>query len=96
MKAVNYSDARQKLKELLDDVCAAHEPVIITRKRGENAVVLSQEDYDSLMETEYLLKEPANARRLWESLQQARAGQRAPLAKPAEGPRESKVRKAAK
>ena len=44
-------------------------------KRG-NAVLMSREDYDALQETAYLLRVPANARRLLESLEQARQGQR--------------------
>lgn len=79
MKAVTYSEARQELKSLMDSVCKDHEPLIVTRKRGENVVMISQEDYESLMETEYLLSSPANAMHLLESLKQARSGKRIPL-----------------
>jgi antitoxin YefM len=49
--------------------------VEITSRRG-NAVLISQADYESLEETAYLLRSPANARRLIESLEQARHGDR--------------------
>lgn len=81
MKAVTYSEARESLKNILDSVCKDHEPVIVTRRRGENVVLISQEDYESLMETEYLLSSRANAEHLMESIKQAKEGKRIPLEK---------------
>jgi antitoxin YefM len=60
---------------LIEQVNDDREPVEITSKRGE-AVLLSKADYDALTETASLLRVPANARRLLESLEQARRGQR--------------------
>jgi len=79
MRAVTYSEARESLKGLMDQVCRDHEPVMITRRRGENVVVISQEDYESLLETEHLLSSRANAGHLLESLAQAERGERVPL-----------------
>lgn len=79
MRAVTYSEARETLKNLMDQVCRDHDPVMITRRRGENVVVISQEDYESLLETEYLLSSQANAEHLRESLAQARSGERIPM-----------------
>lgn len=79
MRAVTYSEARETLKGLMDRVCRDHEAVTITRRRGENVVMLSQEDYEALLETEYLLSSRANAEHLLESLGQARRGERTPL-----------------
>ena len=79
MRAVTYSEARESLKGLMDQVCRDHEPVMITRRRGENVVVISQEDYESLLETEHLLSSRANAEHLLESLAQAERGERVPL-----------------
>jgi len=69
------SEARKQLFPLIEQVNADRKPVEITSKRGD-AVLLSRADYDALQETAYLLRVPANARRLLESLEQARAGQR--------------------
>ena len=74
MQAVNYSDARKKLKEYLDHVYENHDPLIITRKNNENVVVISLEDYNSLTETHYLLSTSANKQHLASSLESARRG----------------------
>ncbi len=69
MIAINYSDLRQNMKTNLDRVCNNHEPMIVTRKNGGNVVMLSQEDYESMEETVYLLRSPKNAKRLRESVE---------------------------
>ena len=76
MKAISYTAARENLAATMDRVCSDRDPVIITRKRDQAVVMLSLEDYESLEETAHLLRAPANARRLLESLQQAMTGQR--------------------
>jgi antitoxin YefM len=73
--AITASEARKSLFPLIEQVNDDHTPVEITSKRG-NAVLMSRADYDALQETAYLLRVPANARRLLESLEQARSGQR--------------------
>ena len=75
MKAVNYSEARQNLASVMDAVCQDHDPMIITRQRGESVVMLSLEDYEAMQETAYLLRSPANAARLAESIAQIGASQ---------------------
>jgi antitoxin YefM len=73
--AVTASEARKTLFPLIEQVNDDHVPVEITSKRG-SAVLMSLEDYQALQETAHLLRVPANARRLLESLAQAQAGQR--------------------
>lgn len=69
-----YSDFRQKLKGYLDAVFNSHTPLHVTRTKGENIVVLSEADYESIMETFYLLKSPKNAERLQRSVKQYHQG----------------------
>lgn len=68
MKAITYTAARENLASTMDAVCIDHDPVIITRNRDQAVVMMSLEDYESLQETSYLLRSPANARRLLESI----------------------------
>jgi antitoxin YefM len=68
------SEARKNLFRLIEQVNADHQPVEITSRSGD-AVLLSKAEFDSLAETAYLLRVPSNARRLLESLTQARKGE---------------------
>jgi antitoxin YefM len=79
MQAISYSEARHELKTIMDDACNNHEPILITRRKGESVVLVSLEDYESIMESEYLLSSPANASRLLQSLEEARSGRRTPM-----------------
>lgn len=76
MDAISYTAARANLADTMDKVCEDHEPVIITRNGGDQAVVMmSLDDYKSLEETAYLLRAPKNARRLLESIASLEAGE---------------------
>jgi antitoxin YefM len=74
MDAITYSSARANLASTMDRVCSDHEPLIITRNGEQAVVMLSLEDYKALEETAYLLRSPANARRLLGSIAQLNAG----------------------
>lgn len=75
MDAISYTQARANFAKTMDSVVDDHAPVIITRQ-GEGAVVMvSLEDYKSLEETAYLLRSPANARRLLESVAELERGE---------------------
>ncbi len=67
--AISYTAARENLASTMDRVCNDHDPVIITRNREQAVVMLSLEDYEALQETAYLLRSPANAKRLIESIE---------------------------
>ena len=74
MDKITYSDARANLAKTMDRVCNDHVPVIITRKNAGAVVLLSLRDYQGLEETAHLLKSPANARRLLESVEEMASG----------------------
>jgi antitoxin YefM len=75
MDAISYTAARANLARTMDQVCNDHEPLIITRKGEKPVVLLSLEDYKALEETAYLLRTPANARRLLAAASQLVAGE---------------------
>ena len=75
MKAISYTAARENLASTIDEVCEDRSPVIITRKRNQAVVMMSLEDYESLEETSYLLRVPANAQRLQESIEGLEKGE---------------------
>lgn len=74
MDAISYTAARANLAKTMEKVCNDHDPVIITRKRESSVVMMSLEDYQSMEETTYLLRSPANARYLLESIVELEAG----------------------
>ena len=71
MEAVSYSDLRKNLKDYLDHVYQDHDPIIVTRKNNENVVLISMDEYNSLIETNYLMANEANAKHLMKSINQA-------------------------
>ncbi len=74
MKALTYTAAREKLAQTMQQVCDDHDTVVITRRRDQAVVMMSLEDYESMAETAYLLRSPANAKRLREAVEQLRSG----------------------
>ncbi len=75
MIAANFTEFRTKLKKFLDDVENNHETLIIKRKSGKGTVMISLDEYNSIMETVHLLSSKANADRLYESIQQMKSGE---------------------
>ena len=94
MDVISYSRARQDLARLMDKVSADRSPLIVTRRGGKAVVVLSLEEYRGMEETLYLMRSPANARRLLRSIRAAERGEVTPRAliepKPAKGRRRAK------
>jgi prevent-host-death family protein len=69
MNILNVTEARAKLYTLIDETAASHQPVIITGKRG-NAVLVSEEDWNAISETLYLLSVPGMRESIKEGLEQ--------------------------
>jgi antitoxin YefM len=69
-----YTTVRANLASTMDKVCNDHEPLIITRNGEQAVVMLSLEDFKALEETAYLLRTPANARRILSAAAQLNAG----------------------
>jgi antitoxin YefM len=74
MRAANFTEFRTRLKNFLDDVENNNETLIIKRGTGNGAVLISLDEYNSIMETVHLLSSKVNADRLYESIQQINAG----------------------
>ncbi len=74
MRIVSFTEARNGLKSVLDQVVNDADCTVITRRDSPDAVVMSFEYYSSLMETVYLLKSPANAEHLRKSIEQFHQG----------------------
>ena len=77
MKIITYSEARSSLKCVLDTVHENADVTIISRRDGADAVVMSLDHYQSIMETMHLLATPANAAHLAKSIAQHKAGKAA-------------------
>lgn len=75
MTKVALEDAKRRLDRLVDETIASNRPIAIERGDGKRAVLLSQSDYDGLVETAHLLSTVANAARLAAALRAADAGQ---------------------
>ena len=74
MRIINYSDARNSLKSVLDSVVADADVAIITRRDAGDAVIMSLERYESIVATLHLVSTPANAAHLAKSIAQHKAG----------------------
>jgi antitoxin YefM len=74
MRVINFSDARNNLKKVLDQVVEDADYTIINRRDSENAIVMSLDTFNSIMETFHLLKSPANAEHLSKSIKQYKRG----------------------
>lgn len=78
MKTVSYTESRARYAEVLDSVVNDREEVVITRAGHEPVVLMSLADFESLRETAYLMRSPANARRLLDAMERLEAGNGVP------------------
>ncbi len=75
MQTVSYSEARDNLKAVMDKAASDRAPILITRQRGENVVMISAEEWAGMEETMHLMRSPANAKRLMEGIARLDAGE---------------------
>jgi antitoxin YefM len=69
MNIINATEARSKLYRLIDETAETHEPIVITGKR-KNAVLISEEDWNAISETIYLLSIPGMRESIREGLEE--------------------------
>ena len=74
MKTMSYTESRARYAEVLDAVVNDREEVVITRAGHEPVVIVSLDDFESLRETAYLMRSPANARRLLDAMERLESG----------------------
>jgi antitoxin YefM len=75
MKTMSYSESRARYAEVLSAVVDDQEEIVITRVGHESVVIVSLDEYESLKETAYLLRSPANARRILQAIDRLDSGQ---------------------
>ena len=75
MEVVSFTDVRNSFKAVIDRVVNDNDATLIHRRDGENAVLVSEAAYNSMVETMHLLSSPANARALLKAVAQDKKGQ---------------------
>ncbi len=83
MTTTTYSQLRERLAEVWDQVEDTQEPVIVTRKGHQDLAILPAEELSSIRETAHLLRSPKNARRLVAALERALSGKEQKKTSPA-------------
>ena len=73
-KITSPTDARNDFFKLLELVVENHQVYIVNRRDGENVALIAESDLVSLLETVYLLRSPANARRLLDAIEESKTG----------------------
>jgi antitoxin YefM len=75
MATISYTDFRQHLAKYMNEVWDSRAPLRVTRQNARPVIVLSEDEYEGMIETLHLLRSPANAERLLRSIRSAEAGQ---------------------
>jgi antitoxin YefM len=74
MSHISYTELRQNLAKYMDEVCDGRDALHVTRQNARSVVMMSEEEYESILETLHLLRSPANAERLLRSIDTAKKG----------------------
>jgi antitoxin YefM len=72
---ITYSQVRANLADVLNRVSENHEIVTITRRNGDDVALIAADDLSSLLESVYLFRSPANAKRLFSAMEWAKSAQ---------------------
>jgi antitoxin YefM len=75
MARVSYTDLRGNLAKYMDEVCDNRDALTVTRQNARSVVMLSEQEYESILETLHLLRSPTNAAHLQRGLKEAQSGQ---------------------
>jgi antitoxin YefM len=78
MSHVSYTELRANLASYMDEVCDSRTPLFVTRQNARSVVILSEDEYEGILETLHLLRSPANAERLLRSIATANSGDVSP------------------
>jgi len=73
MNTLTYSVFKSNMESALNTVLETHQPVVVKKSRKSSVVVMPLEEYQSLVETRYLLSSPANAARLMKGIEEVEA-----------------------
>ncbi|MGI6308716.1 MAG: type II toxin-antitoxin system Phd/YefM family antitoxin [Dethiobacteria bacterium] len=74
MLAVNYSTLRENLKKYCDTANQDFETIIVTRKKGGNVVLMSEDEYNNIMENLYVRTNPEYYNKILRSIEELKAG----------------------
>ncbi len=74
MQVANYTTVRNKFKDYCDKATKDFETIIITRERGENVVLISEAEYNNLIENLYIRSDPEYYNELLQSIKQLKKG----------------------
>jgi antitoxin YefM len=74
MRTMTYTESRARYAEVLDAVIENREEIVITRAGHEPAVIMALAEYESLLETMHLFRNPANAQKILNSIEQLESG----------------------
>lgn len=74
MARVSYTDLRGNLAKYMDEVCDSRDPLTVTRQNARSVVMVSEEEFESMVETLHLLRSPANAAHLLRGLKESESG----------------------
>ena len=75
MNAISYSELREKLASVMEQLVANRETVVITRRGHPDVAMLPADELSSLLETVHVLRSPKNAERLFDALRDVATGE---------------------